>query len=86
MQYTQSKKFEKSFAKLSKSTKAKAIVVFQKFIQDPNDISLRNHELTGRWKNHFSINVTGDIRAVYVFVERDIIQFVAVGSHSTLYG
>ncbi len=86
MQYILSKQFEKNFAKLPKSTKVKAIVAFQKFIENPNDIVLRNHELTGKLNNHFSINVTGDIRAVYIFVESDLVQFVAIGSHSKLYG
>lgn len=86
MQCILSKQFEKDFAKLPKSTKAKAIVAFQRFVENPNDILLRNHELTGKLKNYFSINVTGDIRAVYIFVESDFVQFVAIGSHSKLYG
>ncbi len=86
MRYTSSKRFEKEFSKLPKTTRNKAIIALQKFVKNPNDISLRNHELTGKLKNHFSINVTGDIRAVYVFVESDFIQFVGIGSHSKLYG
>lgn len=86
MQYILSKWFEKDFAKLPKGIKSKAVSTLQKFVKNPNDPTLQNHELTGRLKSHYSINVTGDIRAVYVFVETDIVQFVAIGSHSKLYG
>jgi len=47
---------------------------------------LRIHGLLGRWKGYFSINVTGDTRAVYFVIEEDMVRFVAVGSHSELYG
>ncbi len=86
MQYILSKKFEKDFAKLPKTTKVKAIDVFERFVINPDDVSLRKHELTGRLKDHFSINITGDIRVVYVYVQSELVQFVAIGSHSKLYG
>ena len=86
MQYILSKRFGKDFKKLPKSTKKKVIIVLQKFINNPQDQSLNSHSLSGRWNKHFSINVTGDVRAVYVFIEDEIVYFVAVGSHSELYG
>ncbi|MCA9365597.1 type II toxin-antitoxin system mRNA interferase toxin, RelE/StbE family [Candidatus Kaiserbacteria bacterium] len=51
-------------------------------IQNP---SLRNHSLSGKWKGHFSINVTGDTRAIYFVIEDDVVRFVAIGSCSELY-
>lgn len=86
MQYILSKRFEKEFAKLPKPVKKKVLVVLQQFVEDPHDPTLRNHRLSGKWADHFSVNVTGDIRAVYVFIKDDIVHFVAVGSHSELYG
>jgi addiction module RelE/StbE family toxin len=86
MQYILSKRFEKDFIKLPKPVKKKVLVVLQKFVDDPFDPSLRNHPLSGKWHNHYSINVTGDVRAVYVSIENDTVHFVAVGSHSELYG
>ena len=86
MQYVLSKRFEKDFTKLPKPVKKKVLVVLQKFVDDPLDSSLRNHRLSGKWNNHFSINVTGDVRAVYVYMKDDVVHFVAVGSHSELYG
>ena len=86
MQYILSRRFEKEFAKLPKPVKKKVLVVLQQFVDDPYNPTLRNHRLSGKWADHFSVNVTGDIRAVYVFIKDDIVHFVAVGSHSELYG
>jgi len=56
-----------------------------KFIKNLQNPSLREHGLTGRWKNHFSINATGDTRALYFVIEEDVVRFVAIGTHSELY-
>jgi len=86
MQYILSKRFEKDFAKLPQATKRKAIVTLEKFVKYPQNPTLRNHSLSGKWKGYFSINVTGDTRAVYFVIEADFVRFVAIGSHSELYG
>ena len=86
MEYVLSKQFEKDFSKLPKPVKAKVVLAFEKFVKDEEDHSLHNHALAGKWNNHHSINVTGDIRAVYVYADTEIIRFVAIGSRSKLYG
>lgn len=86
MQYILSKQFEKNFSKLPKPVKKKVLTVLQKFIDDPLNPDLRSHRLSGKWNDHFSIDVTGDVRAVYVYIKDDIVHFVAVGTHSELYG
>ena len=47
--------------------------------------SLRNHPLKGKYKSHRSIDVTGDVRALYIQKGNEAI-FVAVGTHNQLYG
>lgn len=84
MQYVTSKKFDKNFSKLSKKTKNRAIKQFEKFIIDPMDGNLNNHKLHGKWSKYRSINITGDIRAIYI-QEGSIARFVDIGSHSELY-
>lgn len=84
MQYVLSKRFEKDFAKLPITTKKKAIATLEKFIANPQNPTLKNHSLSGKWKGHFSINVTGDTRAVYFVIEANVVRFVAIGSHSEL--
>jgi len=86
MQYILSKSFEKDFAKLPKNTKKKVILALEKFVENPQNPSLRNHGLCGKRKGCFSINVTGDTGAVYFVIGADMVRFIAIGSHSELYG
>lgn len=85
MQYFLSKGFRKQFAKLPKRTKEKALEQLQIFVADPKEYRLRNHPLTGEWRGYRSIDIVGDIRAVYKEIDADIVRFDAVGSHSELY-
>ena len=55
------------------------------FIHDSNHAQLRNHELKGKWIGYRSIDITGDIRALYL-VRDDEVIFDAIGTHSQLYG
>lgn len=85
MQYILSKQFEKDFKKLPKQTKSKAIEALKLFVKDPNNSTLRIHALKGRWNGHYSIDVTGDTRAIYFVIENNLVRFVTIGSHSQLY-
>jgi addiction module RelE/StbE family toxin len=86
MQYALSRSFEKQFAKLPNKTKEKAIVALKLFIENPEYPSLRNHGLRGEWLGCRSINVTGDVRALYVLHDTDMARFLAIGTHAQLYG
>ena len=86
MQYVLSRRFEKDFSKLSKKTKDRAISHLSLFTKNPNNKTLRIHPLKGKWNGYFSIDVTSDIRAIYLVIEKDLVHFVAIGSHSKLYG
>ena len=85
MQYVLSKRFEKNFAKLPKKLKTKAIDQLALFVVDPMDARLNNHALSGKWSDYRSINITGDIRAIYTPLEEGIARFVDIGSHAQLY-
>lgn len=61
----------------------KRVALFQ---QNPDHPQLRNHPLAGKWHGHSSINITGDWRAIYRRVNEDTVLFVALGTHSELYG
>ncbi len=82
--------FTKSFLKdVSRLNKPQAIQLknrLELFRIDPTHPTLNNHKLKGKLKGRFSINITGDIRAVYKFEKNDsIIKFSRLGSHSQLY-
>jgi addiction module RelE/StbE family toxin len=83
-------RFHKSFAKQLGKHPAKIQMAFQKrltlFLVDPFDQILSNHALGGRWEGHRSINISGDLRAIYELIDEDTAFFVAFGTHSQLYG
>lgn len=85
MHYIVSKQFEKSFKKLSGSAREKAIARFTIFIANEYDYQLDNHALVGDWTGYRSIDITGNIRAVYIIEKRNIARFVAIGTHAQLY-
>lgn len=78
------RKFNKQFKRLSKKMQDRFEQKLMIFLADPYSVELNNHPLTGEWLGHRSIDVTGDVRAIFR-VEDSIILFVAVGSHSRLY-
>ena len=58
------------------------LALFQKI---PFDHQLRNHRLKGKYYGFRSIDITGDLRAIYRPVSSDKAFFVVVGTHSQLY-
>jgi len=79
------KDFKKNYLKLSKRIQEKfdqRILLFQE--EEFNPI-LNNHSLTGKYLGYRSINITGDLRALYQ-KKGDIVVFVSIDSHSNLYG
>ena len=55
------------------------------FRKDPQNALLNNHKLQGRQSDYLSINISGDIRALYEYMGKKKVLFVAVGGHSQLY-
>ncbi|PIR58714.1 MAG: hypothetical protein COU69_04095 [Candidatus Pacebacteria bacterium CG10_big_fil_rev_8_21_14_0_10_56_10] len=76
--------FHKSFTKTFKKTPPKLKVKFQErlmlFEKDEFDPVLNNHQLKGKWLGYRSINVTGDIRAIF---KRDTQRalFITIDNH-----
>lgn len=56
------------------------------FVRNPVEYRLHNYPLVGVWAGYRSINITGDVRAVYREVAAGVARFDAIGSHSELYG
>jgi len=81
--------FWKQFDKLPRKKRiaaSKAIDVFTEDLETGTSTpSLRRHALTGAWVGYFSISAGGDLRLNYK-QDGESIVFVAVGSHSQLYG
>lgn len=79
------KKFKKQLRRLPKKIQEKFYLKLEIFVIDPNSSGLNDHSLVGEWTGYRSIDVTGDIRAIY---REDFESFVfrAIGTHSQLYG
>ena len=56
------------------------------FEANPSHPVLNNHPLTGDRKGQWSINITGDWRAIYLFRGEDTVIFVDIDTHGNLYG
>lgn len=79
------KSFDKQYSKLPQTDKARFKQRLEIFQANPYDKILRNHGLRGRYLGYRSIDIRGDLRALY-YVEADIIYiFAFVGTHSQLY-
>jgi len=79
------RKFVKQFKRLPKKIQDKFGYKLTIFIFNPYSIELNNHSLTGEWLGHRSIDITGDIRAIYR-IDNDSCLFKAIGTHHQLYG
>ena len=79
------KNFEKQYKKLKVNEQKKAQERLSIFLKNPFNPLLNNHPLKGKYLDYRSINITGDLRAIFKKSSKEII-FVAIGSHSNLYG
>jgi addiction module RelE/StbE family toxin len=79
------KNFEKSYQKLGKEEKEKAKNRLKIFMDDPFCRQLNNHPLKGKYEDYRSINISGDLRAVYKYISDNECVFVEIGTHSELY-
>mgnify|MGYP001562235093 FL=1 len=84
MQYSSSKKFDKRFAKLTQKIREQFIESVKIFQQNPFDPKLNNHSVHYPYDGCRSINITGDVRAIYE-PKGYLAFFIRIGSHSELY-
>jgi mRNA-degrading endonuclease YafQ of YafQ-DinJ toxin-antitoxin module len=79
--------FEKDWDKISSDKiRNKFIdVILPAFIKNPFDNAFRNHNVSPKFPNGRSIDITGDIRAIYYPLNGFFI-FIRIGTHSHIYG
>ena len=80
-----SRTFKKMFRKQLLQIHDKFSERLELFVGNPYYPLLNNHALGGEWSGHRSINVTGDIRAIFEEINGEYIEFVDIGSHRELY-
>jgi len=79
------KNFEKKYKKLSAKLKSQVKERNKVFSENPFDPILNNHALQGKYSGYRSLNVTGNLRIIYRFLNKDTVLFVDIDSHSNLY-
>ena len=79
------KTFDKQYSKLNNKTKTIYKNRTAIFKSNPFDFRLRNHALKGKYLGYRSIDITGDVRALYTVKDDIVIIFGFIGSHSQLY-
>lgn len=79
------KAFDKQYARLDFKVKTSFKRRLGVFRTNPFDVSLRNHALKGKYLGYRSIDISGDIRALYTVKGDTIIIFGFIGTHSQLY-
>ena len=81
-----SKKFKKQYGRLSPKLQQKTKNAISLWDDNSKDESLRLHRLSGKMKRFYSIDITGDVRALYEVIDKEVYLFQMVGTHGQLYG
>ncbi len=78
--------FKKQYKKLPAKIQRQFVGRLRIFKADPADARLRIHPLKGKYAGYWTMNVSGDFRALFYRDGDDIIIFGLIGTHSELYG
>jgi len=82
-------RFRKQYAKADKKVKTAFAYALEVFLENPDELSLRDHPLRGQYSGYRSIDVSSDWRAIYKEARtKDGITyfFTTLGTHEQLYG
>ena len=79
------KSFLKSYGKLRSGEQKRFDKCQALFLQDPLSASLNNHPLKGKYDNCRSINIGGDLRAIFKMLDEDTAIFMDIDTHPNLY-
>ncbi|MBI3442983.1 MAG: type II toxin-antitoxin system mRNA interferase toxin, RelE/StbE family [Candidatus Sungbacteria bacterium] len=85
MNFTFHRQFRKHLEKLNHKQRQRVRERLHIFLDNPFHSALNNHALKGKYLDYRSINITGDLRAIYKSVSEDECIFVALDTHSNLY-
>ncbi len=79
------KNFVKQYAKLDTKIQRKCDTRIEDFKLNPRSPHLHMHALNGKYSEYYSINITGDMRALFKILDNKIYLFNIIGTHSQLY-
>ena len=79
------KNFKKTFKKMKIGEQKAFEGRLNLFTISPTAPVLNNHSLHGRYIGYRSINITGDLRAIFEILNENLALFIVVDTHSNLY-
>lgn len=79
------KSFTKQFKHLRPAQKQRFYDRLGLFQQNPHGKTLRDHALKGKYIGYRSIDIEGDLRALYCVRNNKLIIFAFIGPHAQLY-
>lgn len=79
-------KFKKQYKKLPPKLQQQFDDRLRLFMTEPTAPMLRVHPLKGKYAGYWSMNISGDLRALYLKRGDTMIIFALIGTHSELYG
>ncbi len=85
MRIIYSKNFKKKFKKLKEGEKKKFEERVAVFIKNVSDPILNDHALHGKLSYYRIINITLNVRVLYEYVQKDMVLFIDIDTHSNLY-
>lgn len=71
--------------KLNKENKALFDSVVEKLKVDPFDSTLKTHKLKGKLNEEYSCRLNYKDRVLFIFIEKEIITIIDIGSHDEVY-
>lgn len=86
MEIVTTEKFNKKYKKLNQNVKLKIDTALSKFIINPFDISLMNHNLQGKLKGFKSIKAGFDLRILFKEEKGyTLVIMIDLGKHDDIY-
>ena len=79
------RKFVKQFRKLPAKNQQQFEDRLEVFLNDQHHSLLRRHPLKGKYAGYYSIDISGDLRALFRHQTEGAIVFSLIGTHSQLY-
>ncbi len=80
-----SKKFVKSFKKKDVKIQQQIKIKIRILKEDSLNPILNNHKLKGEYAGFNSINITGDYRLIFEYIDKDTVLLIDIDTHSNLY-
>lgn len=79
------KNFKNQYKLLNKKQQYKTQERLKLFLTNPFNPVLNNHPLKGKYLDYRSINIGGDLRVIYKFINDNECIIIFIGTHNKLY-